>query len=1251
MNRIRYSSTHRGFLVVALAALWVPVAWPNEIIQLHSGNGSVPGPDSQIRYIANTGCGAPFNPVSAFGAADFAAARNGTSAQIVSSYPGWLPTLGQCPDSHWIAVDQSRTPRSVLYAIPFFVNSPCVLQANLQFCFAADDRLGDTNPSTPNPMGLYLTNSAHPSGVAIPGTAGGQLNIQTCWNLNVAGLIAPGQNWLYVYDRDVACIVSGVNFCVTLTIADANSAVYGCKFNDLNCNGIWDANEPSLPNWPIVITNNVTGATYTTTTGINGCYEVDLPAGSYSVQEVPQPGWRQSYPSCEDYTVQVTCQPMDLGPFNFGNCQCESGDLRTIDLSTGVDNTTGQPLAVGLPDDTWNLVCRPDMDFFAEPVMQAWVVPNVPWGGPLSGTQWISADPSGSAPHGEYCYETCFELCGCPDPTLNLSILVDDIATVYLNGIQIGTTCGSYLTPCVITITNQPELFRPGRNCLRIVVQNVPLHNSPTGLDVQGSLATITQTCCHAECPCATPPTGMTAWWPLDEVGVSTAADIAGVANNGTYHGAPATVVGAVGNARRFNDGDYFTVPHSPQIDPGNGPFSIDAWIRVPHGSPFFGGMIVSKTQLYDPFSRVGFDLYVNGLGHLAFSMYDGPLGGDEEDFEYVGTDVSDDCWHHVAVTVQRRNLNGVKLYVDGVPHTFPTALNATLGNTNMLYVASSSEGGGGGSFLRGSIDEVEFFRRALTPVEVDRIYRAGSAGKCRTTCYVPSITRFCRLDGSVVVPVQVCNFSQSWQRFLVGGAWQGTGPGCNIAGTGGVISPASAWIWVPPGGCGVRYFTITRPTGLTHVNDTACFCFTISGWFTGEQHSCCGKVINRSDICARTPNCIECWPVLRPASGASLAFAIDLTDTGTGAPIGDVPYRLEILEHESDVPTDAIGINGQPPGTPVDGLITLPPPGGGSATLDVALTTLELSPFTTYEFVLSTDTDGDGTYEPLYTLGIEPDFGPDLSVAGCENFDSYSTGDQVAGHNLWQGWDGNAAAGALTSSVQARSTPNSVAIVGSSDLVQPYASVTSGRWVYTAWQYVPTDFVSQCAPNNACGSYFVLLNTYQDGGPYSWSVQLHADSITNTFIRDGTSAASLPLVRGAWAQIRTVIDLDQDWFRVFYNGTELGSQESWSGAFPGQSTVGATNLGALDLFANQSSVVYYDDICLNPVVPLPGDMNCDSVVNFVDINPFVLALTGQASYEAAYPACYWLNADCNGDGNVNFADINPFVALLSGGG
>jgi hypothetical protein len=65
--------------------------------------------------------------------------------------------------------------------------------------------------------------------------------------------------------------------------------------------------------------------------------------------------------------------------------------------------------------------------------------------------------------------------------------------------------------------------------------------------------------------------------------------------------------------------------------------------------------------------------------------------------------------------------------------------------------------------------------------------------------------------------------------------------------------------------------------------------------------------------------------------------------------------------------------------------------------------------------------------------------------------------------------------------------------------------------------------------------------------------------------------------------------------------------------------------------------------------VARPGDLNCDEVVNPFDIDPFILALTDPAGYQAAFPNCDILTADCNADGLVNAFDIDPFIALLTG--
>jgi len=63
---------------------------------------------------------------------------------------------------------------------------------------------------------------------------------------------------------------------------------------------------------------------------------------------------------------------------------------------------------------------------------------------------------------------------------------------------------------------------------------------------------------------------------------------------------------------------------------------------------------------------------------------------------------------------------------------------------------------------------------------------------------------------------------------------------------------------------------------------------------------------------------------------------------------------------------------------------------------------------------------------------------------------------------------------------------------------------------------------------------------------------------------------------------------------------------------------------------------------------PVLGDVNCDGLTNFRDINPFVLRLSNPEQYGTLYPDCPDANADINGSGTVGFDDINPFVALLS---
>ena len=53
----------------------------------------------------------------------------------------------------------------------------------------------------------------------------------------------------------------------------------------------------------------------------------------------------------------------------------------------------------------------------------------------------------------------------------------------------------------------------------------------------------------------------------------------------------------------------------------------------------------------------------------------------------------------------------------------------------------------------------------------------------------------------------------------------------------------------------------------------------------------------------------------------------------------------------------------------------------------------------------------------------------------------------------------------------------------------------------------------------------------------------------------------------------------------------------------------------------------------------LLGDANCDGVVNFLDITPFIALLSGDE---------FKIQADIDGNGLINFLDITPFIAILT---
>ncbi len=161
-----------------------------ETISLHSGNGPLGGLDGEIQMLVGPANG-PF--LAAFTPADFSGADLGAPASVINNHGAWIPNLGDGV-SRWISTGPGGAGEggTALYSQEFFVATPAVGAAVLDFHYAVDNVLG----SGAN-VGVYL------NGQPVPGTTVGSFTSHfTFLGLSVGDLLQPGLNRLYVYAVD-----------------------------------------------------------------------------------------------------------------------------------------------------------------------------------------------------------------------------------------------------------------------------------------------------------------------------------------------------------------------------------------------------------------------------------------------------------------------------------------------------------------------------------------------------------------------------------------------------------------------------------------------------------------------------------------------------------------------------------------------------------------------------------------------------------------------------------------------------------------------------------------------------------------------------------------------------------------------------------------------------------------------------------------------------------------------------------------
>ncbi len=439
-----------------------------------------------------------------------------------------------------------------------------------------------------------------------------------------------------------------------------------------------------------------------------------------------------------EFTVKVTdkcgCMATKVYKLKVG---CPFRSLLNQELfNTGVNNS-GALLPNQAKDPHYN-VTPPNDSAFVVSSISGWIQNS-----DSLASKWISPTSNRLAAAQEYSYKVVFSLNSC-DPN---SVVIhgrwaaDNKGSIYLNGAQVNSGAITVNTGFAqwqsFTLDSSNSNFdNSSPNTLEFRVTN---NESVTGLRVEFLRA-------YAKCcGCVPAPRNadMISWWPLD----GNANDI-----RGGYHGAAKSPGGTypqgmVNQGWRGNpdsqiptNGGYIEVPHDAGMNVSQtNSFSLDAWIYIDDFTDC-NTPIVWKGNQQGQTVTTSVSLLVTGNNaaqcsdsimprRLLVLFSDGTI---REELESTVPLVTQ-RWTHVATTVSPTE---VKLYIDGVlrgmaprnPNagpiqdtTFPLQIGAFAGNTGV-----------GEHYFNGIIDEVEFWRTALTEDEIRNIYLAFSDGKCK---------------------------------------------------------------------------------------------------------------------------------------------------------------------------------------------------------------------------------------------------------------------------------------------------------------------------------------------------------------------------------------------------------------------------------------------------------------------------------------------------------------------------------------
>lgn len=223
---------------------------------------------------------------------------------------------------------------------------------------------------------------------------------------------------------------------------------------------------------------------------------------------------------------------------------------------------------------------------------------------------------------------------------------------------------------------------------------------------------------------CAPAPVGLISAWSGDGNALDARSRSNGTIQNGVNYTA-----GKVGQAFNLagNNGDRVLIGNTGDLQRQN--FTIEAWVKRSSSSVVTNSPNPSSPDgIFFAYGQSGYAFYIQqNTNKLAF----GQVGFSEAVAPTLA--ITDTNWHHVAVTQSGPALTAgtqTIFYLDGVADT-PVGYAPLFSFTTSAAIGSRGDGQTDNIFF-GAIDELAIYDRPLSAAQIQAIFNAGTAGKCK---------------------------------------------------------------------------------------------------------------------------------------------------------------------------------------------------------------------------------------------------------------------------------------------------------------------------------------------------------------------------------------------------------------------------------------------------------------------------------------------------------------------------------------